>query len=80
MTKRRDWLVYSLLLAVALLGVWVLLLSTHWGPGIGGDATIYITSARNLLEGRGLGLIGPRGEFRLLPYFPPFFSLVLSAG
>ncbi len=59
-------------------GVGLVLYATTWGPGIGGDATIYITSARNLLAGVGLGLVGPQGEFRLLPYFPPFFSLVLS--
>lgn len=79
MIRQRRWLVQLLLLAVAAFGMLVMLRSTHWGPGIGGDATIYITSARNLLDGRGLGLIGPRGEFRLLPYFPPFFPLVLSA-
>ena len=56
----------------------IILCSTGQGVGIGGDATIYLTSARNLLDGNGLGLMGPRGEFRLLPYFPPFFSLVIS--
>jgi hypothetical protein len=54
-------------------------LATHWGPGVGGDATIYIESARNLLAGNGLGLVGPRGEFRLLPYFPPLYSLLIAA-
>ena len=62
----------------AVLGIVALMISTHWGPGIGGDATIYITSARNLLAGRGVGLIQPDGSFRLIPYFPPFFPLVLS--
>jgi len=45
---------------------------------VGGDATIYITSARNLVAGKGFGLIDARGEFRLLPYFAPLFPLVLS--
>lgn len=66
------------LAALGAAGVGLVLYATTWGPGIGGDATIYITSARNLLAGVGLGLVGPQGEFRLLPYFPPFFSLVLS--
>lgn len=74
--NRFSWL---LLLLPALLAVGLAVFSTRLGAGIGGDATIYITSARNLLAGRGLGLIGPAGEFRLLPYFAPFFSLVLSA-
>ena len=64
--------------ALGAAGVGLVLYATTWGPGIGGDATIYITSARNLLAGVGLGLVGPQDEFRLLPYFPPFFSLVLS--
>ncbi len=66
------------IIGIALAGVGALILSTHQGPGIGGDATIYIFSAKNLLAGKGLGLIEPDGGFRLIPYFPPFFSLVLS--
>ena len=66
------------LILIALLGGALVYHATARGPGIGGDATIYISSARNLLAGHGLGLVGPRVEFRLLPYFPPFFSLVLS--
>ncbi len=66
------------LLALALAGVGALWISTFHGAGIGGDATIYITSARNLLAGKGLGLIQADGSFRLLPYFPPFFSLALA--
>ncbi len=75
---KRETILYAFLSLTALLGVVALMLSTHWGPGIGGDATIYITSARNLLAGKGLGLIQPDGSFRLIPYFPPFFSLMLS--
>jgi len=65
-------------LLVAVLGTGLLAYGTSQGVGIGGDATIYITSARNLLRGSGLGLVGPQGEFRLLPYFPPFYPLILS--
>lgn len=70
--------VYALIGGMGLLGMGLLAASTHLGPGIGGDATIYLTSARNLAEGIGLGLIDPGGEFRLIPYFPPFYSLVLA--
>ena len=76
--KQRT-IVKVFLVFIALFSMVELILSTRYGPGVGGDATIYITSARNLLDGNGLGLVGPRGEFRLLPYFPPFFSLVLGA-
>jgi hypothetical protein len=63
---------------ISVAGMVVLGLSMRHGPGIGGDATIYIFSARNLLDGHGLGLLGPRGEFRLIPYFPPMYPLLLA--
>ena len=78
MFKDKQAITFRLIELAALLSVVLLTLSTRWGPGVAGDATIYITSARSLVEGRGLGLPEPLGGFRLLPYFPPFFSLVLS--
>ena len=48
------------------------------GAGIGGDATIYLTSAKNFASGQGLGIFSADGTFRLIPYFPPFFPIVLS--
>ena len=78
MNIKNEPVLYAVLSLAAILGVVALMISTHWGPGIGGDATIYITSARNLLAGKGIGLIQPDGSFRLIPYFPPFFPLVLS--
>ena len=75
---KKEPILYVFISLMAILGIVELLISTHWGPGIGGDATIYITSARNLLAGIGIGLIQPDGSFRLIPYFPPFFPLVLS--
>ena len=71
-----TWVIAALICAAAAAGI--LFISMVQGPGVGGDATMYITSARNLLEGNGLGLINAAGEFRLIPYFPPFYSLVLA--
>ncbi|HEY9075743.1 MAG TPA: hypothetical protein VIO61_04330 [Anaerolineaceae bacterium] len=70
-----GWL--GLLLATAL-GMGLAAYATTWGPGVGGDATIYLTAARNLITGRGLGWYEADGVFRLLPYTPPFYPLVLS--
>ncbi len=64
--------------ACAMLGMILLAISMKRGAGIGGDATIYLTSARNLIAGKGLGLVSADGAFRLIPYFPPFYSLVLA--
>ena len=62
----------------AVIGMIILGVSMKRGAGIGGDATIYLTSARNFAAGKGLGLISADGSFRLIPYFPPFYPLVLS--
>lgn len=71
-----TWVIAALICAAA--GAGILFISMSQGVGVGGDATIYITSARNLLAGKGLGLIDAAGDFRLIPYFPPFYSLVLA--
>ncbi len=71
-----TWVIVALICAAA--GAGILFISMSQGVGVGGDATIYITSARNLLAGKGLGLINAAGDFRLIPYFPPFYSLVLA--
>ncbi len=77
-TDRSAPIVLALLVLAALGGAALIAYSTARGPGVGGDATIYIASARNLLAGRGLGLLEPDGGFRPLPYFPPFYPLVLA--
>jgi hypothetical protein len=63
----------------AVLGMGLVIFSTTAGPGVGGDATIYLTTARNLLHGQGLGWTEADGSYRLLPYSPPFYPLALSA-
>jgi len=78
MFMKKENIPHVVLAAIALCGVIMLVFSTEQGPGVGGDATIYFAAARNLLEGRGVGLIGPRGEFRLTPYDPPLFPMLLS--
>ena len=66
------------IITAAAIGIYMLAVSMRLGPGVGGDAVIYITSAKNLLAGNGLGLVNPAGDFRLLPYFPPFYPLFLA--
>ena len=76
--SHKNQFATGLILCVAIFGVVEILRATPFGPGVGSDAVVYITSARNLLTGHGLGLVNPDGTFRLLPYFPPFYPLVLS--
>lgn len=75
--KQTQWVLILLALA-SLLGMGLIFYATTLGPGIGGDATIYLTTARGLLQGRGLGWFEADGSYRLLPYTPPFYPLVLS--
>jgi len=72
------WLVYLLICLAALLSMGLVFYATAYGPGVGGDATIYLTSASNLIQGEGLGWIEADGSFRVLPYTPPFYPLVLG--
>ncbi len=79
MTRKDNLVFISLLMLAALIGMALVAYATTRGPGVGGDATIYLTSAKNLLAGKGLGWVEADGSFRLLPYTPPFYPLVLSA-
>ncbi len=78
MTRKEYFILIFLLLLAALTSMVLVAYATTLGPGVGGDATIYLTSAKNLLAGRGLGWVEADGTFRLLPYSPPFYPLALS--
>lgn len=78
MTKRNNLILLSLLALAALVGMALVAYATRYGPGVGGDATIYLTTARGMLSGIGPGWIEADGTFRLLPYTPPFYPLTLS--
>jgi hypothetical protein len=46
--------------------------------GIGGDATLYIEAARNLLAGKGLVIFDPAVGYKPLPYSAPLFPILLA--
>jgi hypothetical protein len=66
------------LLAVAAAAGLVILATTRDGLRVGNDSVEFIVSARNLLAGKGLGLIAPSGGFMPLRLHPPLYPLVLS--
>ncbi len=66
--KRSVWILILCLFGFT--GAGLVLYSTVWGSALFDDSYYYISSARNLLAGRG---------FDLTPSYPPFLSLVLSA-
>ncbi len=76
--KNANRIALILIVAAACVAVGLAWAATHYGPGVGGDATIYLTSARNFAAGKGLGWVEADGTFRLLPYSPPLYPLILS--
>lgn len=70
---------YAVLLGLVVLAGWLLLVvCTRWGVGISPDSTVYLSAARNLLDGHGLALTSADGSYPPLTQFPPFYSVVLA--
>lgn len=68
-SSRLIWLLLVSLLSLS--GIIIVLYSTVWGPVLSDDSYHYISSARNLIAGRG---------FDLTPHFAPLLPLLLSIG
>src|SRR3990170_8980315 len=64
---------------VAGLACAAVLYGTSSGPWAYSDSAAYLVSARNLVNGRGLGYPAPSGEFIPLSLHPPLFSFLLAA-
>jgi hypothetical protein len=65
-------------IALALIGVGLVLYLTRDGAGAGGDSAWYVMGAQNLLAGNGYARFSGGGELRPITGFPPFFSVVLA--
>jgi 4-amino-4-deoxy-L-arabinose transferase-like glycosyltransferase len=70
----------TLLLALALLGSLLVLLTTARGVGLSPDSATYIDVARNLLHGRGLQIGYEAAAVRPLTQYPPLYPVLLAAG
>jgi hypothetical protein len=51
---------------------------TPFGVGIYVDSLYYVSSARNLIEGVGMGRVTGLGVYKPMTHYPPFYSLVLA--
>lgn len=74
--------VFALVIALALLGlvaVAAVAYATRIGPWAYSDGAGYVMLARNVLAGRGLGLMRASGEFQPLSMHPPLYPLSLVA-
>ncbi|MDI6770760.1 MAG: glycosyltransferase family 39 protein [Anaerolineales bacterium] len=80
MTKptSQTWLL-TVIILLSIMGGFLITYSTANGPWGYTDPVEYISSARNLLAGRGLGYFQGDARFDYTTIHPPFYSLVLSA-
>lgn len=66
-------------LAVLSLGAaYYVAVCTEYAPWGFSDAATYLSAARNLANGTGLGVVQPDGTFAPLQTFAPFYSIVLA--
>ncbi len=75
----NEWIQISLLLApLGAAGAIFLGWLTPFGVGIYVDSLYYVTSARNLLAGIGMGRVTGLGIYKPMTHYPPFYSMVLA--
>jgi hypothetical protein len=69
---------YVPVLVIAGIGMFLVWYSTQWGAGLISDTFQYISSARNLVAGRGFSI--PYGDMQLEPMtkYPPLLPIVLA--
>ena len=74
------WWKYILLASLSFFGALLIATATSSSPIISSDSVEFIVSARNLLDGKGLGLVQASGEFVPLGLHPPLYSIILAIG
>jgi len=80
MTIKKN-IIESILIGIAaIIGVAEIVYATRWGAWAFSDSAAYVSSARSLIAGLGLGYTGPTGQFELLTHFPPLFPVLLASG
>lgn len=67
-----------LIFVIAILGSFSVFYASQWGPWMFSDGVGYIANTRNFIQGEGLGLVKPSGEFEPLVSHPPLYPLALA--
>ncbi len=76
-SKKR--LIFILLLCLlGLAGIGLLAYVTPYGVGVYVDTLYYATSAKNLLNGIGMGRLTGNGFYKPMTHYPPLYALVLA--
>src|SRR3972149_900417 len=73
----HRWPVLTMLL-LGLVGWFLVYYATAWGPWAFSDAAGYVTAARNLVAGDGIGSFKPNGEFSPTTSHPPLYVLTIG--
>lgn len=76
--KKFLWLFWLALLLVAGGSAWYLSVCMAFAPWGFSDSVMYFSSARNLANGVGLGMVSADGVYTPLQIFAPFYPIVLS--
>ena len=63
---------------MSFIGLLIIISTTRWGIGVSPDSTIYIESARNIVNGHGYALVSNNNKVSPITHFPPLFSLIIS--
>jgi hypothetical protein len=77
-TRHREAGFFLLLGLMAVAGVYLVLLATRHGVGLGSDSAVYIAAARNWLAGYGLSWVSAGMEASPVTLHAPLYSLVLA--
>ena len=76
--KIKRILFFAGLTALSLAAAYYVAVCTEYAPWGFSDSATYLSAARNLAEGTGLGVVQPDGTFAPLQTFAPFYSIVLA--
>ena len=75
---KKSPLIYLFLLPLGIAGAVFMGWLTPFGVGIYVDSLYYISSARNLIAGIGMGRVTGLGILKPMTHYPPFYSIALS--
>jgi hypothetical protein len=77
-TRYHEAGFFLLLVLMSVAGVYLVLLATRRGVGLGSDSAVYIAAARNWLAGYGLSWVSAGMEASPVTLHAPLYSLVLA--